>query len=275
MIAYGSEIVAKTMSRRLKLIASVLTGILVPLSCSVKEDRAACPCHLKVELELVGKDYGNVEVAVCTAYGIESATVCSGDYGMGHLWQVPKGYVHSICHSGMRCGILVGTDVLIEYGNDADSLWSHYRLVDCSGETAVDTVLLCKQFAFVNMKIVGAEGEACKYGYELEGDICGINLLTMKPLKGMFSKILTVDSEGVCSFILPRQENSSSGLFLDVSDSDGVAATLPIGEWILESGYDWEEKNLRDIEIILDFAIPEVTVSVGGWSEGKKVEVLL
>ena len=40
---------------------------------------------------------------------------------------------------------------------------------------------------------------------------------------------------------------------------------LPLGEYIVRSGYDWTAEDLDDVNVALDLEMQQVTITVSGW----------
>ena len=46
-----------------------------------------------------------------------------------------------------------------------------------------------------------------------------------------------------------------------------------MGEYILESGYDWNAPDLEDIDVEMDFSRSSLTVSVSKWKKTLSFEI--
>ena len=62
---------------------------------------------------------------------------------------------------------------------------------------------------------------------------------------------------------------------LEVHDDTGTLKTFALGEYVAASGYDWQEENLRDITVSLDYSLTRVAISVAGWREEHVFNVVI
>ena len=70
--------------------------------------------------------------------------------------------------------------------------------------------------------------------------------------------------EGIRSLIVPRQNDD--GLTLEIYKDGVLYGTLSIGEEIRNSGYSWEDEDLRDIYLTISlFSSSGISVDVNGW----------
>ena len=62
------------------------------------------------------------------------------------------------------------------------------------------------------------------------------------------------------------------------TEDDGERAVvnrLPLGEYIIRSGYDWAAKDLSDVSVVLDLEKQQVMVTVSGWDEIVVMDVVI
>lgn len=157
-------------------------------------------------------------------------------------------------------------------GCDADSLWAFSSAVDCQGESASVRADLHKQFATITLSVSGYDKQdGYPYTLEVSGEIIGMDIRTLDPLPGDFRFIPKDNGAGTFRFRLPRQ-NQDSGLSITVEDADG-SEEFPLDKWIRLAGYDWTEPDLKDIDMVLDYAKASVSVNVSGWEDGGTVTV--
>ena len=87
--------------------------------------------------------------------------------------------------------------------------------------------------------------------------------------------MVVLDSDGSDTFFvnLPRQWDDS--LLMKVDTGDKVVKTFPLGQYIRESGYDWNTPDLEDITIDLDIAVTHLSVVIQGWEKEYKFDVVI
>ena len=250
------------MKRGLEAVPAVWAILLAVASCSVKEDRTDCPCRLDI---ILSEDISSPSVAVWGGNGASrcfDAVIDPVSDGTLYSVSVPRGTL-GLHAFEMLGGIgTAGKDFLISAGCQADSLYAFCAEVDCSGESAQAAVSTRKQFATVFLRIA-YEGDAAAAvsRVSVRGNVCGISAATLSPIAGEFLYETVPDSDGGCTFRLPRQD--SGALALDLCFTDGTSSTVDIGTRILSEGYDWSGDALGDILLDLEVGTADISVSVG------------
>ncbi|MBQ2875254.1 MAG: hypothetical protein IJE85_08150, partial [Bacteroidales bacterium] len=82
-----------------------------------------------------------------------------------------------------------------------------------------------------------------------------------------------MNGDGICSIVLPRQIDDS--LVMELDNDTGILTRFALGEYIAESGYDWNAPDLEDIVIDLDFAVTHLTLVIQGWEKEYKYDVVI
>lgn len=243
--------------------------LLVALSgCSVKEDRTECPCFLTL-------DWSGVDCWAMMEAGNDALSWNVSD--VGGTWReagelpletldptydlsVPKDSIGV----SVACGASPGPEgeVIVPEGTGFPRLYFYSGIVDATGMTAVDTVYLHREHAelFLYVRNVMQTGAV----YEVEGTIAGCDMYGT-PVPGRFVSRVVTDNRGLGSLVIPRQLDGS--LRLNVIYAGEVVRSLAIGEYIIQSGYDWSATDLKDISMEIDFYQTEVTVRIEQWKK--------
>lgn len=257
---------------RKAILISLAAAILA--SCSVKEDRRPCPCWLNIDLDGCQEYPTNVTVAAWNDRNIFMETVSTADYADGYERPVPKGEVISTVFCGLQRSTLSGSKITIPYGEQSDPIMAHRSIIQCSGEFARDTAVMYKHYANVYMKIeTGEEGEY-PYGLEVQSDVDGIDIPSLRPTSGAFRYPLTLTSDLTCHLRLPRQRVDSKPVII-VYDQGTEAGHLPLWEWINRTGYSWSDLDLKDIYIGVDYVRYEISITIEGWDDGDSMNIIL
>ena len=246
-----------------------LLRILVPLlllpSCSIKENRAECPCALTLELTglpvrpvvlgVVGEGYSFTEV-------IHADTVL--------VLPVPKGEL-AVSAVG---GALAEEDgsVRIPEGEEAPPLYLFHADVSSGDEQVVLPVLLHKQFCTLELLFSGPPGYGPPFEVAIEGFYGGWQP-DGSPAPGAFSRRLLPGSDGRAVLRLPRQGDDS--LFMHIVFSDRIVRTFALGTYIAASGYDWSAPDLDDLTLHVDISLTSVTISTDLWSRTEDIELFI
>lgn len=262
----------------LKVSLAVLCGAILS-SCSVKEDRTGCPCFLTL-------DMGGVESAGLMSMGLDSLVVAVGDGGEYYTREsfhlrdnvqefnaaVPKTRIAVLvtCAGGGLLHDISG--VHIPEGSDCPVLYlSGDTFVADTGEMR-RSVTLHRDYCVLSVRMKTTNGtKARPYRILVEGNVCGY-LMDGSPEEGYYRCSSVASSGGLCHLRIPRQVDGSLLLEVDFLDT-GEVRTFPVGEYILESGYDWTAPDLEDIEVEMDFSRTSLTFSIAKWKKTLSVEI--
>ena len=244
------------------LLPRLLLPVLLAVSCSVKENRDACPCVLVLDfrdlrvtpvmLDVAGEGYTHAQL-------VRSDTVL--------VLQVPKGGV-SVSVTGGALGDADG--VRIPAGEEAPPLYLFHADVPAGAEQVILPVLLRKQFCTLELLFSGPPGYGPPFEVEVEGSFDGW-LRDGSPAPGAFSRRLLPGSDGRAVLRLPRQGDDS--LRMHIVFSDQVVRTFSLGSYIAASGYDWTAPDLEDLTLQVDISLTSVTLSTDLWSRTEDIEL--
>ena len=231
-------------------------------SCSVKEDRSACPCFLSVTV--TNPSPGHPVGLRFRCEGFEALQEVSGDTVL--VVPVPKQEVEVLALSGAALPSGDGR-LQIPLGFDAPPLYLFRDRVDARADTAAVNVLLHKHFCKLSMHFDGPPGWGEPYWAEVRGRVDGMEL-DGEPSTGDFACRL---DEGGC-IRLPRQDPEEE-LWLDVAMPDRVVRSFTLGTQMLGAGYDWTAADLDDLDLWLDFSVTTLTLQIGDLSSVIPLEV--
>ncbi|MGX8728823.1 MAG: hypothetical protein ACSW75_04555 [Lachnospiraceae bacterium] len=267
-------------------------------TCSIKENRAACPCALT--LELTGLPVSPVVLGVTggeagtgsdyePGSGTGMGSVLGSGSGLGSgagsrfsfaevihtdtviVLPVPKGEL-TVTAVG---GALAEGDgsVRIPEGEDAPPLYLFHAAVSTEADQVILPVLLHKQYCKLELVFSGPPGYGPPFEVSVEGFFAGWSA-DGRPLPGPFSRRLLVGSGGAGGrsvLRLPRQGDDS--LLMHIVFSDRIVRTFALGSYIAASGYDWAALDLEDLTLNVDISLTSVTVSTDLWSRTEEMEV--
>lgn len=235
------------------------------LSCSVKERRCDCPCWLILDLrEVDGEKFDSVCVDVFSDDGfLHSESVPKDLYAKEYVLEVPRKNV--IVNVRAEDGGCFGADrgVVIPYGEDCPPLWMYTDVLGTSGDTRRDTVRLHKSYSEIRVTMVSESGSV-PFSIGVSGGISGYSP-GGKPFRGDFFVGSELSSGGRCAVRVPRQEDPS--LLLSVFDDGDAVRTFALGEYIASTGFDWTEEDLGDIDVLINFSLARLTLSVEAWEK--------
>ena len=279
--------ISKFLSRAAGVFLCAVSGLAVFSSCdllSIKEDRTPCPAWLTISNdgvfppEVAGNDlrFGvwNMSDGAAFSDSLEVRDETWVRYSNGSVWfAVPRVTDLSVAawtlvdgHSMTNAGDRL---LLVPYGAQCDSVYSLSVKVWIPGdvEDVREEVPVCKDFSTVFLTVVNDNDIQYPYYYSVSADYDGFSLVDMAPHEGSFNYNVPWEVQGHrASFRVPRQ--ADDGMVLHIRrPSDGSEVTsVPIGLTIRSLGFDWEQRSLSDIYLVVDWAGNFVQVTVNGWT---------
>lgn len=236
-------------------------------SCSVKEERIACPCNLYLAMPEPVPGSGIVAWEM-SAQSFRDSGVLSYE-----MW--PDGFLFSVPKSDLRVDMLLvgnsaefdGDGMVIPEGKDCPYVYSYAGTLNCQADEERETIVLHKKYALLYCYARRDDSLTGGVRFEVTGNVRGYTV-TAAPRAGNFrydlemKQLSTSQVAGCVS--LPAQVDGS--LRLNVVSQDGsLLRSFAVGEYILRSGYNWGAEDLADIRIEVDI----VHSSLWLYSSGK------
>lgn len=250
--------------------------LFVLASCSIKEDRASCPCWLTFDLS--GAGLGMLQESGATRLywsaqweGGEADSLLPLDSGMESIVvTVPRTDVSLALSCGGFEACEPSFGMRIPDGCDCPAIFTFASNADtCVDELEVEAVLhknycvmdisLCDQYR------AGAE-------YVIRGDVAGYDS-SWRPVFGTFSFTLAPDDRGRCRVSLPRQIDNS--LKLCVFRYGELEKIFAVGEYVADSGYDWNATDLDDLSLEIDYSQTAATFKIDQWKKTLTFNVVI
>lgn len=253
------------------VLPTVTAVMLLCAGCSVKEDRTMCPCRLML-------DFSDVDPSVVKSADFHlsasdgfvfTGTVESSTYDEEVVVDVPRTKVDVVTWCGTG-GYTTGGVLTIPYGKDCPPVYMHSSSVEALGESVKEVVHMRKNHCSMLINVMGEKYEVADM--ILHGNVNGYGR-DGRPSVGDFAYRSEPDESGEVRAVVPRQVDNT--LVLEVDDGTGVSKRFAIGEYIVSSGYDWTTPDLQDIIIDIDFAITHISLTIGGWDEEYKYEIVI
>jgi hypothetical protein len=255
--------------RKMILMALVVA---VVVGCSVKEDRTVCPSRLV--LDLSGVDTSLVKslnlMAVLDGRVVLQDKLFVADFDEEYVADVPHGKLLVNVWGGGEDRAPFNDGLIIPYGCECPPLYMHSFEADTRGEAFRQVVELCKNHCRLTVKMDGVA--EIPYSLTFKGNVDGY-MQNGLPSSGDFSCVAYPSGLGESEALMPRQLDSS--LLLEVDDNSSVSKVFAIGEYILASGYDWTEKDLKDVTICLDFYVTDMKITIQGWDKEYIYDIIL
>ncbi len=267
--------------RRPSVLLIAATAVLC-MGCSIKEDRSLCPCALVLDFSGVAENVAEfAEVYISAADGFlysdteAYANICSdetaGSVRRIYNAKVPKTSLSLSVVSGDGHFYSQGRGISIPLGEECPPVYMHYSEMNAAMEKYDETVRMYKDYCRITVRMLSASGDY-PFSLTVKGNICGYSP-DRSVVEGDFSFTFVPASDGTGSVRVPRQTDDS--LILQIRDGNRVLREFALGEYVAESGYDWEAENLSDVEIAIDYANSNITVKVEGWSDIFEYDVVI
>jgi len=188
--------------------------------------------------------------------------------------KVPRTSILLNLYSPPGC-LLEGGGMSIPFGEQCPEVWMDSAEIEADGESVYYKMELHKNYCLITVRLFSSDGSlAYPYKFEISGGICGY-LPEGDPESGGFRSLMeAVDgaaSEYSCR--VPRQVDNS--LMLSILSGDKILRSFALGEYLSEAGYDWDGDDLEDTYIEIDFARTRITVTIGGWQESCRHEIVI
>ncbi len=258
----------------LGIFAATLT-----VGCSVKEDRSECPCALVLDFSGIDCDRSDsLRLSVLGAGDfLHKAVVQNVGYQYLYTVEAPKGNtwvnVYSVESGGEDFSQMISSDgdsLTIPLGEQCPQVNMFSYMCFLNYEIITVPVVLHKNYCTMSISLVAKKETA--FDMTLTGNVCGYGR-DGQPVEGDFRHMPEETASGDYTSRIPRQTDSS--LRLIISDEDGILREFAIGEYIIESGYDWSAEDLEDIEIEINYSKTGVTFTIDDWAKTLEMEVVI
>ncbi len=246
--------------------AGLLCAVLC-YGCSLKEDRSGCPFRLVLDFSGVDTSVvrsANLFLVAEGGFAFDDE-LSAGDFRTGVDVAVPRERLDIGVWSAEGWGFS-GDGMSIPVGLDCPEVYFHLSSVEAEGEAVHDTVRMKKNHCVMSLRLSGLVSEPVRIG--ILGKVDGY-MRDGSPSMGEFYHEMELEGEG--RVVLPRQVDNS--LVMEVYDEAGVVRRFAVGEYIAESGYDWEDADLKDITLEMDVAVTGVRLLVQGCEDTFEFEI--
>ncbi len=248
-----------------------LICMMIGNGCSVKENRDFCPCRLVLdcsEVDTLVVESADFVVAADDGF-VFTDELAADEFCRDIVVQVPRTDVSVGVWSGTG-GMLNGNGLEIPCGGDCPPVYFHASNVYAGHETVREMITMRKNHCLMTVSLNNMD--SAPEEINVSGNVNGY-LPDGKPSPGEFSYRLRPDGHGASTVILPRQTDNS--LMMEINDGTGVLKHFAIGEFIAETGYDWNSPDLEDLSVDIDIAFTGITLIIQGWDRTYRFDVVI
>ncbi len=269
----------------MKRLLVLAAACLCTLSCRslIFEDRLECPSFLFFDVTNAGA-FNPYDRVYSTVYRHPSGDL----YGSGeaslrdiqdHVFYFEVRKTEAVKGYGVlgmdQCVEQKGSEWVAPIGSQFDSLFRFSYLATVEPESFTVPVEMVKEFSRVTVQFVGIEtfesaGGRFPFDVVVKGGTCGVDALTGIPVRGPFEFRPEESSIGRFEFRLPRQADQDLRLELygreGLHSQTGHFTTFDLFSILKEDGgINWQERNLPDVYIEIDYQETTVQVLISPW----------
>lgn len=241
-------------------------------SCSIKEDRMACPCALTfVDADGTAALSDSYRVTVFGEIREEFISAAERMLDGTHGIAVRKGMPFIVVSAGSG---IEGDVVSAVAGRQIDSLYACGAVVDCTDETAEVKVARNKQFATVDLTFIPDDGVLeFPFSLVLKAPCNGFDLRSLEPLRGSYSAPFASSQDNRKHAVrIPRQKDSND-IVIELRRGAVVEDTIRLGDILAGMDYNWNTDSLGDITLSFGYRLSSFTVEITPW-EGSNSNIM-
>lgn len=272
--------------RKTFYLVVILALSLSAVSCRkwILEDRTECPSFLFFDIKNAASfnTYDDVWVNLMSSPGQKEldadTTTVRGIQDKEFYFVVRKqNAVTGYGLIGSESMTRDGDSWIVPQGWDYANLFRFQYTANVMPESFTVPVEFFKEYCHVKVQFVGIETfhlAAGKFPFDVvvKANTCGINPLTGIPVEGPYEYAPAEGKLGQFEFTLPRMYDSRLVLELygreGLSEWQGHVATFNLYQIIGEQGgVTWQEPNLPDVELTIDYQEKIVDVLVSPWQQ--------
>lgn len=251
--------------------AVCLLQCLLTVSCSIKEDRAHCPCHLLLDVSGVSAElFDSLDVSLDENNGhILRFPLFPASAGEGPVAvDVRKGHpVLNVCAVENGAVWLTASDdvMRIPPGEQCPPLYLHSATLNTEVEEWTERIVLHKSFCTLHILMEGNDpARPYPFSLQIRGDVDGYDAQG-RPRTGDFAPFAFPTPDGRCTVRVPRQKDDTLELLM--CEEQTPLATFALGEYLKAGGYDWTASDLADVSVRIDCARLSLRIKIEKWSE--------
>lgn len=244
----------------------ILTLSLCLLSCSVIEKRENCKCRLSIYIPESFCDKTSEKIYLRLE---NNNNVTEEDIAV-HREQkiihrsVNQGIIKIYSIKGLKLSEVVGDKILINKGEQADSIFTYSNTIVAKGEFAKDSLKLFKNFSTIEIQLIATEKKEIS-SIIIESNCAGISLSEQSPIAGKFIFSPKEIIPGILRCRVPRQGNSN--LVIKVSYDKNRKKIIELDKILSSMGFNWQKPDLDDITLTLNVCTMKMGVNIKDWKE--------
>ena len=195
-------------------------------------------------------------------------TVRAGRISSRYTRTIPRGDVNVMAVRGLQNTMVEGSKLMIPLREQADSIFLYSRSICLKGDEAVDTAVLHKHFAVLNISLEKPPADSGVYSVRIRGAVAGIDALSGRSIDGEFSFDPVAEDAQRTKYTVRVPRQGDGPMTLELLRDREKMDDLDLGTMIIRSGYSWSKDDLDDIWVNVDCARLTITLEIQDWEEG-------
>lgn len=253
-------------------------------SCSVLEDRGACPCWVRADVSCIDPIKTNEPFDGITllfendnGFSYSDEITCEDlDSSSVKTYTVPRALTDIVALSGNGDASVDGCLFLPMKECDVyPAFYSWHRRSDLLGEEATVKPLPHKQHCVIHIALTDMfRPENGDLYIRISGEVEGINLYTLRPVEGVFSVEMPVGTDGKADATVPRQYPWNN-LTASVWRNGEKISDTNLSLLMKDAGYDWDKEDLDDISLAIENFYIEGKVEICPWDSVMEGDIII
>lgn len=249
-------------SRILELAALVL----ILVTCTIIEDRAACPCRVEFRVDDSFKKDEGVDIVVLGT---------QGQFAFHHhydAWEaslpvyvdVPdrEGADILVCPGSLARFVAEGGSLVFPTWASCPEMPLYTVSVNTMPESISLDVVPHKNHCNVTVRFSDSFPANCVL--QLSSSFNGL-APGGRPSEGEYRQNVPLGASGIALCRLPRQGDFSASL--DIITPGDVTRHIALGNMMQQAGYDWGAEELGDITLDIDYTLSFAHLKLEGWDK--------
>lgn len=253
-------------------VVSIALSFLLLWSCSIKEKRSECPCITYIDIDEYVKA-GFYEATLSFSSNelqLRNEILLAQSQGGIIELTLPRRQVSNSIVSGIEACSISSNVIKAEEGLEFDPIWLSSKDLDCTADELYIKAVPAKQYCNMTLVVSSYEDEEYTNDLIIKAPCNGVDIYTLKPIEGTYYVKAKKVSNGVFLIRVPRQKDNNS-LILEVrSEDDNLLQSLNLGQALEKVNYNWNETNLLDLSVLVDYSELGLEVKIEEWEDNNQ-----
>lgn len=269
----------ETMDRILIILAAFAAA-----SCTVIERRDGCPCWVSADVSCIDPiKTSNAFGSIALFFENDAGFACSDyltcedlDSSSVKIYELPRAVTDIVALSGNGVTMPSGPHFVPALAEDGyPRLHSWHKRSDLAGEQALIKPFPHKQHCVIRISLEdGFRPESGDLSLHVSGEVCGLDLYSLRPLEGVFEARMPVGPDGRADVAVPRQYPGDR-LLARIFRGDEEISCTDVSLLMQNAGYDWGREDLDDISLVIGNFYVGAQLEICPWDSAVEDDVVI